>query len=150
MGTVLVGGCVSLGAPASCLAVALCVTSVLLTSCAPFCMHHRPLQFAMAACIVAVSVLKLAHRTPTPFVPSAYEEAAGVENLVERLGRGRTKKANKSPYERVQTLSFQVYTGGAPAFIVDESTGEEKRNPECEGCECNVIMSFATRGCDKR
>mmetsp|Transcript_19695 Transcript_19695/g.46220 ORF Transcript_19695/g.46220 Transcript_19695/m.46220 type:complete len:556 (+) Transcript_19695:67-1734(+) len=36
-------------------------------------------------------------------------------------------------YERVQTVSFQIYTGGAPAFIIDEDTGEEIQNEECFG-----------------
>ena len=51
--------------------------------------------------------------------------------------RGRESSANnhKSPYQKVQTLSFQIYTGGAPAFISDEVTGERRHNPECIGCK---------------
>ncbi|KAL9186842.1 hypothetical protein ACHAXT_010562 [Thalassiosira profunda] len=90
--------------------------------------------FMSGACVTAICVLKFANHGPL-FTSSEYEEAAEIESVLERLGRGRSKKANKSPYERVQTLSFQIYTGGAPAFIADESTGEEKRNPECEGFE---------------
>ena len=45
-------------------------------------------------------------------------------------------KKSGSPYTKVQTLSFQIYTGGAPAFIIeDEETGEEKKNHECHGCK---------------
>lgn len=40
----------------------------------------------------------------------------------------------KSPYTKVQTISFQIYTGGAPAFTTD-SSGKVKRNHECEGCK---------------
>ena len=45
------------------------------------------------------------------------------------------KSNDNSPYTKVQTLSFQIYTGGAPAFVMDETTGEEKRNHECKGCK---------------
>ena len=45
------------------------------------------------------------------------------------------KSNNNSPYTKVQTLSFQIYTGGAPAFVMDEITGEEKKNHECKGCK---------------
>lgn len=48
---------------------------------------------------------------------------------------GANKKPLTSPYTKVQTLSFQIYTGGAPAFIEDEGTGEEKKNHECHGCK---------------
>lgn len=41
--------------------------------------------------------------------------------------------STKSPYAKVQTLSFQIYTGGAPAFTVDDDTGEEMQNEECKG-----------------
>ena len=37
----------------------------------------------------------------------------------------------KSPYAKVQTLSFQIYTGGAPAF---------KHNHECIGCKLICII----------
>ena len=37
-----------------------------------------------------------------------------------------------SPYTKVQTLSFQIYTGGAPALLFDELT-EKKKNHECKG-----------------
>ena len=47
---------------------------------------------------------------------------------------------NMSPYTRVQTLSFQIYTGGAPALIPDEtadtsssSSKKLRRNHECKG-----------------
>jgi hypothetical protein len=44
---------------------------------------------------------------------------------------------NMSPYTRVQTLSFQIYTGGAPALIPDETTDTSskklRRNHECKG-----------------
>mmetsp|Transcript_32859 Transcript_32859/g.60584 ORF Transcript_32859/g.60584 Transcript_32859/m.60584 type:complete len:570 (-) Transcript_32859:51-1760(-) len=50
------------------------------------------------------------------------------------LKSSSSSKSSSSPkYTKVQTLSFQIYTGGAPAFVVDESTGEEERNHECEG-----------------
>lgn len=48
--------------------------------------------------------------------------------------------SNMSPYTRVQTLSFQIYTGGAPALIPDETTDTSsssskklRRNHECKG-----------------
>lgn len=48
--------------------------------------------------------------------------------------------SNMSPYTRVQTLSFQIYTGGAPALIPDENTDTSsssskklRRNHECKG-----------------
>jgi hypothetical protein len=46
---------------------------------------------------------------------------------------------NMSPYNRVQTLSFQIYTGGAPALIPDETADTSssykklRRNHECKG-----------------
>ncbi|KAL7428717.1 hypothetical protein ACHAXH_000878 [Discostella pseudostelligera] len=52
--------------------------------------------------------------------------------------RGRKPATNNnhqktSPYHSVQTLSFQIFTGGAPAFITDKVTGEKRPNPECIG-----------------
>lgn len=39
-----------------------------------------------------------------------------------------------SPYTKAQTLSFQIYTGGAPALISDESNPSlKRRNHECKG-----------------
>lgn len=39
-----------------------------------------------------------------------------------------------SPYTKVQTLSLQIYTGGAPALLsIDEVTGKKKKNNECRG-----------------
>ena len=45
-----------------------------------------------------------------------------------------------SPYHSVQTLSFQIYTGGAPAFITDKVTGEKRPNPECVGCKLSLMQ----------
>ncbi|KAL7541359.1 hypothetical protein ACHAXR_011319 [Thalassiosira sp. AJA248-18] len=58
-------------------------------------------------------------------------EIAEAKKVLPSLEDGRTSA--KSPYTKVQTHSFQIYTGGAPAFTIDESTGEEKRNHECKG-----------------
>ena len=60
------------------------------------------------------------------------------------VAKKKSCDANKipqtSPYTKVQTLSFQIYTGGAPAFIIeDEETGKEKKNHECHGCKYFAI-----------
>lgn len=65
------------------------------------------------------------------------EEVERAENFLSSFRVEGSKKSDnkKSPYTKVQTLSFQIYTGGAPAFTVDETTGEEKKNHECKGCK---------------
>jgi len=50
--------------------------------------------------------------------------------------KSQSQKSSSPSYTKVQTLSFQIYTGGAPAFIMDESTGKERKNHECKGCKC--------------
>ena len=65
-----------------------------------------------------------------------YEELARAEKFISSLEKD---KEASSPYTKVQTLSFQIYTGGAPAFITDESTGKERKNPECKGCKYQVL-----------
>eukprot|EP00581_Thalassiosira_minuscula_P017119 CAMPEP_0183721290 /NCGR_PEP_ID=MMETSP0737-20130205/13610_1 /TAXON_ID=385413 /ORGANISM="Thalassiosira miniscula, Strain CCMP1093" /LENGTH=540 /DNA_ID=CAMNT_0025951275 /DNA_START=326 /DNA_END=1948 /DNA_ORIENTATION=+ len=47
--------------------------------------------------------------------------------------KSQSQKSSSPSYTKVQTLSFQIYTGGAPAFIMDESTGKERKNHECKG-----------------
>eukprot|EP00578_Thalassiosira_sp_NH16_P001134 CAMPEP_0181139710 /NCGR_PEP_ID=MMETSP1071-20121207/34927_1 /TAXON_ID=35127 /ORGANISM="Thalassiosira sp., Strain NH16" /LENGTH=544 /DNA_ID=CAMNT_0023226635 /DNA_START=49 /DNA_END=1686 /DNA_ORIENTATION=+ len=95
--------------------------------------------FLSAACFMAVSVLQTpASRTALRAEYEGFERAVGSnyeKNILPSLGsRGsRSKPHAPSPYSKVQTLSFQIYTGGAPAFTVDESTGEEKQNHECYG-----------------
>jgi hypothetical protein len=52
-----------------------------------------------------------------------------------------SSSSSSSPYTKVQTLSFQIYTGGAPALIPDETNSTltnstlltKKRNHECKG-----------------
>ena len=61
------------------------------------------------------------------------------------------KHTTTSPYyTKVQTLSFQIYTGGAPALLsTDESTGKKKKNHECKGLhsygipeDSNIIQCY--------
>mmetsp|Transcript_943 Transcript_943/g.1878 ORF Transcript_943/g.1878 Transcript_943/m.1878 type:complete len:557 (-) Transcript_943:133-1803(-) len=69
------------------------------------------------------------------YVDNSSDFAGGfVETVAQNIRRDQKKEStNKSPYSQVQTLSFQIYTGGAPAFIPDETTGKLKHNHECRG-----------------
>ena len=82
-----------------------------------------------SACIMSIYVLNI--ESGGKIRDFEYEELARAERFISSLEKGR--KAS-SPYTKVQTLSFQIYTGGAPAFITDEA-GKERRNPECKGCK---------------
>jgi hypothetical protein len=65
---------------------------------------------------------------------SALEEEFSSNN--HKSNNNSKQNSNMSPYTRVQTLSFQIYTGGAPALIPDETTDTSKklrRNHECKG-----------------
>mmetsp|Transcript_14918 Transcript_14918/g.24269 ORF Transcript_14918/g.24269 Transcript_14918/m.24269 type:complete len:516 (-) Transcript_14918:279-1826(-) len=82
-----------------------------------------------------VCLLKIQRNGPISSLRTEeHDELAGTgsaESLQSSLRDGR--KSAKSPYTKVQTLSFQIYTGGAPAFTVDKSTGKERTNHECKG-----------------
>ncbi len=58
--------------------------------------------------------------------------------------RGDSASENRSPYQKVQVLSFNIYTGGAPGFLIDEATGGKKHNPECIGCKLFYQGLFST------
>lgn len=58
---------------------------------------------------------------------------SSVEENVRGSKSDDAEKPKKTQYTKVQTLSFQIYTGGAPAYITDETTGKPKRNRECHG-----------------
>jgi hypothetical protein len=49
----------------------------------------------------------------------------------------KSRREERSRYVMVQTLSFGIYTGGAPAFVPDELTDEytDEYNDECTGRE---------------
>jgi len=88
-----------------------------------------------------VCLLKIQRNGPISSLRTEeHDELAGTgsaESLQSSLRDGR--KSAKSPYTKVQTLSFQIYTGGAPAFTVDKSTGKERTNHECKGCEYHSV-----------
>ena len=72
------------------------------------------------------------------------EDDDGVGGGVGSSADRNHHRSTKSPYHSAQTLSFQIYTGGAPAFIPDEVTGERKRNPECFGCKCSITLLISS------
>ena len=53
-----------------------------------------------------------------------------IQNTISITDRHTT---TNSPYTKVQTLSFQIYTGGAPALLFDELIEKTKKNHECKG-----------------
>lgn len=86
------------------------------------------------------------------------------QSSIKILGRPKTTEppeeestSSSYHYTQVQTISFQIYTGGAPAFINtdDESSTSDKKkennvhqNPECKGCESNnMCLIFITQRC---
>lgn len=100
------------------------------------------------------------YKAPSPYHYSSqyYSE----QSSIKILGRPKTTEPSKestssSPsyhYTRVQTISFQIYTGGAPAFINSESSTSDKKkkkkvhqNPECKGRESNICLLFSQRSC---
>jgi len=87
--------------------------------------------FLSAACVMMAGYL-LTTASVDRNGQTSIRAAAELEGAA--LGDGKKSGAKSSPsYTKVQTLSFQIYTGGAPAFTVDELTGKEKRNHECKG-----------------
>jgi hypothetical protein len=44
-----------------------------------------------------------------------------------------TDQSTNSKYKKVQGIGFQIYTGGAPAFLKNHSDGTTALNPECIG-----------------
>jgi hypothetical protein len=91
---------------------------------------------------------------------SKYSEQS---SSIKILGRPKTTEPSEESestsyyyYTQVQTISFQIYTGGAPAFInTDEPSSESSdykkkkknvhQNPECKGCESNIICCYFTK-----
>lgn len=63
--------------------------------------------------------------SPTTALQSALEEAIMTATTT-------SPPPSTPPYSKVQTLSFQIYTGGAPAFTPDDE-GMLRRNHECKG-----------------
>ena len=87
-----------------------------------------------AACIISVSYLLVSSSASKskiwPTIAIDEEAASAKEDGAHTA---------KSPYNKVQTISFQIYTGGAPAFTTD-SSGNVRRNHECEGCKFDAFM----------
>jgi hypothetical protein len=118
--------------------------------------------FVHIVCILVGYLLNTSH---SPLISSLirfdktqyYSEQS---SSIKILGRPKTTEPSKESesssyyyYTQVQTISFQIYTGGAPAFInTDESssgssdnnnTNKKKnvhQNPECKGCESIIIF----------
>lgn len=87
--------------------------------------------FLLSSCAMAVFTLRAFHSQ----IYNEYEElAVGAERFISSL-EGRKEQPTTPAYAKVQTLSFQIYTGGAPAVVVDETTGLEKKNHECKDHE---------------
>lgn len=86
--------------------------------------------FLSFACIVAAYHLR---KTNSWYRNGSMPIAESAESFLSSTSHNMHKSNNNSPYTKVQTLSFQIYTGGAPAFVMDETTGEERRNHECKG-----------------
>ncbi|KAL7477270.1 hypothetical protein ACHAW6_003081 [Cyclotella cf. meneghiniana] len=65
---------------------------------------------------------------------SAFQKTANrlTEELLANLNTGAKRHTHQIPlYAKVQTLSFQIYTGGAPAYILDDDNNVVKQNEEC-------------------
>ena len=90
------------------------------------------------AAVVCLLKIQRNHGPVSSLRTEEHDEVAGSAESLQSLHRDGSKSA-KSPYTEVQTLSFQIYTGGAPAFTVDKSTGKERKNHECKGCEYNSV-----------
>lgn len=96
------------------------------------------------------------YKAPSPYHYSSqyYSEQSGIKIL----GRPKTTEPSKEStsssysYAQVQTISFQIYTGGAPAFINSELSSSDSnkkmkvhQNLECKGCESIVCLLFSQR-----
>jgi len=107
--------------------------------------HHRwtPLQvlnLAVCACsiILFLSVHQQLshHRNGNATTTSSHTNTSIVSHHKKTKEQQRQKWSTNSKYERVQGIGFQIYTGGAPAYInVTHSDGTvtERPNPECHG-----------------
>lgn len=117
--------------------------------------------FLSTVCLVAVYVLKNAPTLPQrsgtsaskradtnyPFSSFRLSKQDGINAMeksanplardvmasIEENAKPNHSHPKVSPYTKVQTLSFQIYTGGAPAYLTDELTGSTKHNHECKG-----------------
>ncbi|KAL7551749.1 hypothetical protein ACHAWF_014932 [Thalassiosira exigua] len=116
----------SLSAGRSLRAVVLARSSNICVQIHPVRVANLPSLSFTSACVMAALILK--------FASGKMNDPASLRAANESLStlEGNAKPI-KSPYSKVQTLSFQIYTGGAPAFTVDKSTGEESKNHECKG-----------------
>ncbi|KAL3793768.1 hypothetical protein HJC23_013330 [Cyclotella cryptica] len=93
------------------------------------------------ACILSLLVLhryrKSGFNNPTPqrtLNDSAFDKIASPlsEELLAKLNASAKRHSHQVPlYAKVQTLSYQIYTGGAPAYILDDNDNIIKRNEEC-------------------
>lgn len=102
------------------------------------------LTILSAACVLAGYMLNSSYNPMTNLrtTTAEYEDSVLLSSSF-----GSLWKSSKSPYTNVQTLSFQIYTGGAPAFTTDATTGKSKHNPECVGCKFICIISDVICAC---
>lgn len=91
-----------------------------------------------AACILVGYLLNTSYSP----ISNRHGTAAYEDSILASFG-SPVRESSKSPYTKVQTLSFQIYTGGAPAYITDASTGKVRHNPECVGCKLICFCSLA-------
>jgi hypothetical protein len=110
--------------------------------------------------IVCILVGYLLNTSYSPLHSSShYSEQSSIIKILGRPSK-TTEPSEESEssyyYTQVQTISFQIYTGGAPAFInTDEPSSESSdnnnkkknvhQNPECKGCESNIICCYFTK-----
>ena len=63
-----------------------------------------------------------------------YHKKSSEKNSDRLASLSKEIKSTNSKYKRVQGIGFQIYTGGAPAFI-NHTDGTSSLNPECVGRE---------------
>jgi hypothetical protein len=112
--------------------------------------------FAHILCILVGYLLNTSY-SPLHSSSHYFEQSSSIKILGRPSKTTDPSEESESSYyyyTQVQTISFQIYTGGAPAFInTDKSSSESSddnnkkknvhQNPECKGCESNMCLSFS-------
>lgn len=86
-------------------------------------------RWAAATLVLLVVALALNHGSPQTRRHGHTARSHHSSDSLQKVAAAATKASSK--YSRVQGVGFQIYTGGAPAYIEDPQGGASIPNPEC-------------------
>ena len=103
--------------------------------------HCRLATMWTLAATVLVAIVTICFRSynaPMHERMTTTSTATITDATLKTVGGKKAKKIQRltnSKYKKVQGIGFQIYTGGAPAFLKNHSDGTTALNPECIGRE---------------